>query len=58
MDEAYTNIFDALEEYPGIAQNLYVRSRLMIKLKARIAEQKLSHAAAAERLDVPQSALM
>ena len=57
MDELYTNIFNALEADPAVAQNLYVRSQLMIRLKDRISEQGLTQTEAAERIGVSGSTI-
>ncbi|KVG56858.1 helix-turn-helix domain-containing protein [Burkholderia territorii] len=53
-NERYTNIWDAIESQPAEAENMKLRSALMIALKQRIAQLELSQAEAAKRLGVTQ----
>ncbi|MEE4608035.1 MAG: XRE family transcriptional regulator [Desulfobacteraceae bacterium] len=43
-----------VEQNPAIAKNLYIRAKLMMKLKERIAAKQLTQAAAAELFGVSQ----
>lgn len=54
MSEQFKNVWDAIEESPAIAENLKLRSSLMIALKERIAEQGLNQGEAAKRFGVTQ----
>ncbi|HZZ88085.1 MAG TPA: XRE family transcriptional regulator [Caulobacteraceae bacterium] len=53
-DERYASVWDAIESDPGQAENMKLRSRLMMALRDHIAQKKLSQAAAAELLGVTQ----
>jgi predicted XRE-type DNA-binding protein len=53
-DERYASVWDAIEADPGQAENMKLRSRLMMALRDHIAQEKLSQAAAAELLGVTQ----
>lgn len=53
-DERYASVWDAIESDPGQAENMKLRSRLMMALRDHIAQEKLSQAAAAELLGVTQ----
>ncbi|KVG27183.1 helix-turn-helix domain-containing protein [Burkholderia diffusa] len=53
-NERYTNVWDAIEGQPAEAENMKLRSALMIALKQRIAQLELSQAEAAKRLGVTQ----
>ncbi|KVL36955.1 XRE family transcriptional regulator [Burkholderia territorii] len=53
-NERYTNVWDAIESQPAEAENMKLRSALMIALKQRIAQLELSQAEAAKRLGVTQ----
>lgn len=53
-DERYASVWDAIEADPGQAENMKLRSRLMMALRDYIAQEKLSQAAAAELLGVTQ----
>ncbi|WP_126227455.1 helix-turn-helix domain-containing protein [Burkholderia ambifaria] len=53
-NERYTNVWDAIEGQPAEAENMKLRSELMIALKQRIAQLELSQAQAAKRLGVTQ----
>lgn len=50
----HSNIFDALEDDQGMAENLKIRAMLMHALTDYIHEQELSQQAAAEFFDVNQ----
>jgi len=50
----YKNVFDALESDPGTAENLKIRSRLMIELTRYIDRKGLTQVEAAELFDVSQ----
>ena len=50
----YSNAFDALEGDPVVAQNLKVRSGLMMALEREIGEQRLTHTSAALLFGVSQ----
>lgn len=54
MTETYDNVFLATEQDPAAAKNLYIRAKLMMKLKERIAAKQLTQAAAAELFGVSQ----
>ena len=49
-DERYASVWDAIETDPGQAENMKLRSRLMMALRDHIAQEKLSQAAAASIL--------
>ncbi|UTV55976.1 helix-turn-helix domain-containing protein [Burkholderia arboris] len=53
-DERYTNVWDAIEGQPAEAENMKLRSELMIALRQRIAQLELSQVQAAQRLGVTQ----
>lgn len=53
-DERYASVWDAIEGDPGQAENMKLRSRLMMALRDRIAQEKLSQAAAARLFGVTQ----
>ncbi|KVT04460.1 XRE family transcriptional regulator [Burkholderia sp. MSMB1078WGS] len=53
-NERYKSIWDALEEQPAEAENMKLRSELMIALKQRLAQLELSQAQAAKLLGVTQ----
>ncbi|WP_321790231.1 helix-turn-helix domain-containing protein [Burkholderia pyrrocinia] len=53
-NQRYTNVWDAIEGQPAEAENMKLRSELMIALKQRIAQLELSQAQAAQRLGVTQ----
>ena len=53
-DERYASIWDAIESDPGQAENMKLRSRLMMALRDHIAQEGLSQAAAARLLGVTQ----
>lgn len=50
----YENAFDALFDDPVVAQNLKVRSELMIQIEKEITDRRLTQQQAAELLEVSQ----
>ncbi|MET8773496.1 XRE family transcriptional regulator [Nocardia sp. NPDC050713] len=53
-DETFDSVWDAIEDTPQEAENMRLRSRLMIELTERITAQGWTQAAAADRLGVTQ----
>ena len=53
-DVRYASVWDAIEADPGRAENMKLRSRLMMALRDHIAGENLSQAAAATLLGVTQ----
>lgn len=53
-DETFGSVWDAIEDTPKEAENMRLRSRLMIELTARITEQGWTQTEAAQRLGVTQ----
>ena len=54
ISRGYSNVFEALEDNPGMAQNLNIRSELMISLRTYIEEEGLGQKKAAEVFGVHQ----
>ena len=54
ISKAYRNVFEALEDDPAMAQNLKIRSELMITLRQYIEEAGLDQKEAAEVFGVYQ----
>lgn len=54
MSQHFESIWDAIEDTPAQAENMKVRSSLMIALKERIEAQDLSQADAAKLFGVTQ----
>ena len=52
--EAFDNVWEAIEDDPVVAENLKLRSMLMIELERHITRQKWTQAEAAKRLGVTQ----
>ncbi len=52
--ERFDNVWDAIEDDPAVAENLKLRSLLMIELERRIKLEKWTQAQAAKRLGVTQ----
>lgn len=50
----FESVWDAIEDTPEVAENLKLRSELMIAIKERIGRQHWTQANAAERLGVTQ----
>jgi predicted XRE-type DNA-binding protein len=53
-DKRFANIWDAIEDTPAQAENMKLRSALMIALKDRIAREGLSQSQAAKLFGVTQ----
>jgi predicted XRE-type DNA-binding protein len=53
-DKSFASIWDAIEDTPAQAENMKLRSALMIALKDRIAREGLSQSQAAKLLGVTQ----
>ena len=53
-DQRFDNVFDALEDDPSVAENLKIRSALMIELKRFIDTEGLTQSEAAEVFGVTQ----
>ncbi|MBW1940504.1 MAG: XRE family transcriptional regulator [Deltaproteobacteria bacterium] len=54
MTQTYDNVFDAIEKDPAMAQNLFIRSKLMIRLKKYIETNSLTQKSAAKLMGVTQ----
>jgi len=54
ISRGYHNVFDALEDNPAMAQNLKIRSELMIALRQYIKDSGLDQKKAAEVFGVHQ----
>jgi len=54
ISKAYRNVFEALEDDPAMAQNLKIRSELMIALRQYIEDAALDQKEAAEVFGVHQ----
>ena len=54
MSKRYASVWDAIEDTPAEAENMKLRSRLMIILKDHIKAQGWTQAEAAKRLNVTQ----
>ncbi|MFC6014257.1 helix-turn-helix domain-containing protein [Nocardia lasii] len=53
-DETFDSVWDAIEDTPPEAENMRLRSRLMIALTEHIERSEWTQVAAAERLGVTQ----
>jgi predicted XRE-type DNA-binding protein len=53
-DEGFASVWDAIEDTPAAAENLKLRSALMIALKEPIEDQGWTQAEAARRFGVTQ----
>ena len=53
-EERFASVWDAIENTPAEAENMKLRSALMIALKEHIADQGWTQAEAARRLGVTQ----
>ncbi|NHV27944.1 helix-turn-helix domain-containing protein [Burkholderia sp. D-99] len=53
-NERHASVWDAIEGQPAEAENMKLRSELMIALKQRIAQLELSQAQAAKQLGITQ----
>lgn len=54
MSKPYTNVFEALEDDPAVADNLRIRAELMLKLRGYIEQGNLTQEEAARRMGVTQ----
>ncbi|PFG53570.1 putative XRE-type DNA-binding protein [Marinobacter sp. LV10R520-4] len=54
MSQRFESVWDAIEDTPAQAENMKVRSALMIALKKRIEAEGLSQASAAKLFGVTQ----
>lgn len=54
MSQRFESVWDAIEDTPAQAENMKVRSALMIALKERIKAEGLSQASAAKLFGVTQ----
>jgi predicted XRE-type DNA-binding protein len=54
MSKRFSSVWDAIEDTPAEAENMKLRSRLMIILKDHIRAQGWTQAEAAKRLNVTQ----
>jgi predicted XRE-type DNA-binding protein len=52
--ETFDNVWDAIEDDPAVAENLRLRSLLMIAIKGHIRREAWTQAEAAKRLGVTQ----
>jgi len=52
--ERFDSVWDAIEDDPAVAENLKLRSLLMIELERHIKREKWTQAEAAKRLGVTQ----
>lgn len=53
-EETFDNVWDAIEDDPAIAENLKLRSSLMIELRRHIKREKWTQAQAAKALGITQ----
>lgn len=53
-EEVFDNVWDAIEDDPAVAENLKLRSSLMIELERYIKRRKWTQAQAAKALGVTQ----
>jgi len=54
ISKGYSNVFEALEDDPAMAQNLKIRSELMTSLRIYIEDEELGQKKAAEVFGVHQ----
>lgn len=54
MSTRFKNVWDAIEDTPALAENMKLRSSLMLALKEHIAEEGLSQGQAAKKFGVTQ----
>ena len=57
VSRPYENVFDALEDDPVIADNLRIRSEMMIRLRNYIEREGISQGEAARRMGVSLSCI-
>jgi predicted XRE-type DNA-binding protein len=55
--QVFASVWDALEDSPGEAANMRLRSELMIAIRQAVADWALTQASAARRLEVTQPRL-
>ncbi len=55
--QSYVSVWDALESTPVEAENMKLRSRLMIEISTAVAAWRVSQTAAAKRLGLTQPRL-
>ena len=53
-EEIFDNVWDAIEDDPAVAENLKLRSLLMIEIERQIKREKWTQAEAAKALGVTQ----
>lgn len=53
-DQQFESVWDALENTPAEAENMKLRSQLMMALQAHLSEKKLNQTAAAKLFGVTQ----
>ncbi len=54
MNRAYKNVFHAIEEDPGVAKNLFIRSKLMLEIKKYIQTKGMTQKEASVLMNVSQ----
>lgn len=54
-NQAFSSVWDALEDTPAEAENMRIRSSLMMAIRGLIEARKLSQAEAAQLFNLPQS---
>lgn len=55
--QTFASVWDALEDSPGAAENMRLRSDLMVAIRGRVEGWQVTQAEAARRLDVTQPRL-
>ena len=54
MSKPYKNVFDAIEDDPVLAENMRLRTELMVKLRNYIEQEGITQVQAARRMGVTQ----
>jgi len=54
MTTKFASVWDAIEDTPALAENMKLRSSLMLALKEHIAKEGLTQSAAAKKFGVTQ----
>ena len=54
MTTKFVSVWDAIEETPALAENMKLRSSLMLALKKHISEESMTQAEAAKKFGVTQ----
>jgi predicted XRE-type DNA-binding protein len=54
MSTKFASVWDAIEETPALAENMKLRSSLMLALKEHIAQESMTQAEAAKKFGVTQ----